>query len=62
MAWAVTRKNVKIHIHNNQGGSVEDYNVCISHKKLKALGAKRRVHKNTNEVFFLIESDYEISL
>ena len=34
----------------------------ISYRKLKALGAKRRVYKNTKEVFFLIEADYNLTL
>lgn len=62
MAWKVTEKNIKIHTSNNGVDSVEDTKVLISYKKLKILGAKRRIYKNTKEVFFLIESDCEITL
>ena len=62
MAWMVTQKNLKIHTCINGIDLVEDARVVISHKKLKALGAKRRVYKDTRESFFLIESDCEIIL
>jgi hypothetical protein len=62
MAWVVTKKNIKIHTCIDGIDSVEDTKVTISHKKLKALGAKRRVYKDTKEIFFLIESDCEIIL
>ena len=62
MAWVVTKKNIKIHICIDGIDSVEDTIVAISHKKLKALGAKRRVYKDTKEIFFLVESDCEITL
>ena len=62
MAWMVTQKNLKIHTCINGMNSVEDARVVISHKKLKALGTKRRVYKETKEIFFLIESDCEIIL
>ncbi len=62
MAWMVTQKNIKIHTCIDGIDSVEDARVVISHKKLKALGAKRRVYKDTRESFFLIESDCEIIL
>lgn len=62
MAWKVTEKNIKIHTCIDGEDSVEDTKVIISYKKLKILGAKRRIYKNTKEVFFLIESDCEISL
>ena len=60
MAWMVTQKNIKIHTCIDGIDSVEDVRVIISHKK--ALGAKRRVYKDTRESFFLIESDCEIIL
>lgn len=62
MAWAVTKKNIKIHTCIDGMDSVEDTKVTISHKKLKVLGAKRRVYKDTKEIFFLIESNCEITL
>lgn len=54
MAWMVTQKNLKIHTCIDGIDSVEDARVVISHKKLKALGAKRRVYKDTKEIFFLL--------
>lgn len=62
MAWVVTKKNIKIHTCIDGIDSVEDAGLIISHKKLKTLGAKRRVYKDTRESFFLIESDCEIIL
>lgn len=62
MAWKVTEKNIKIHTCIDGQDSTEDSKAVISYKKLKTLGAKRRVYKNTKEVFFLIESDCDISL
>lgn len=62
MAWKVTEKNIKIHTVIDGVDSVEDRKVTISYRKLKALGAKRRVYKNTKEIFFLIETDYELTL
>nr|DAY94249.1 MAG TPA: hypothetical protein [Caudoviricetes sp.] len=62
MAWVVTKKNIKIQTCIDGIDSVEDTRVAISHKKLKALGAKRRVYKDTKEIFFLIESNCEITL
>lgn len=52
MARAVTTKNVKIHIRIDGMDSVEDTRAAIPHKTLKALGAKRRVCKDTKETFF----------
>lgn len=54
MAWMVPQKNIKIHTCIDGIDSVEDVRVVISHKKLKALGAKRRVYKDTKEIFFLL--------
>lgn len=54
MVWMVTQKNIKIHTCIDGIDSVEDVRVVISHKKLKALGAKRRVYKDTKEIFFLL--------
>lgn len=62
MARAVTIKNVKIHIRIDGMDSVEDTRAAIPHKTLKALGAKRRVCKDTKETFFLIASDCGITL
>ena len=62
MAWVVTKKNIKIHTCIDGMDSVEDTKVTISHKKLKVLCAKRRVYKDTKEIFFLIESNCEITL
>lgn len=62
MAWKVTEKNIKIHTYIDGMDSVEDTKAVFSYKKLKTLGAKRRVYKNTKKVFFLIETDYELSL
>lgn len=62
MAWKVTEKNIKIHTVIDGVDSVEDRKDTISYRKLKALGAKRRVYKNTKEIFFLIETDYELTL
>lgn len=62
MAWKVTEKNIKIHTCIDGLDSTKDSKAVISYKKLKILRAKRRVYKNTKEVFFLIESDCEISL
>ena len=58
----VTQKIIKIHTCIDGIDSVEDVRVVFSHKKVKALGAKRRVYKDTKEIFFLIESDCEIIL
>lgn len=46
MAWKVTEKNIKIHTVIDGVDSVEDRRATISYRKLKALGAKRRVYKN----------------
>lgn len=64
MARKATAKNIKLHICNCNDGidSVEDLIVAISFRKLKKLGAKRRIYNNTKEVFYLIESDSEIIL
>ena len=62
MAWKVTEKNIKIHTIIDGVDSVEDTKAMISYRKLKALGAKRRFYKNTKEVFFLIEADYNLTL
>lgn len=62
MAWKVTEKNIKIHTTINGVDSVEDRKATFSYRKLKALGAKRRIYKNTKEVFFLIETDYDLTL
>lgn len=62
MAWKTTEKNIKIHTCIDGINSVEDIRATISYKKLRDLGAKRRIYKNTKEVFFLIETDCEISL
>ena len=62
MAWKVNGKNIKIHTIIDGVDSVEDTKAMISYRKLKALGAKRRVYKNTKEVFFLIEADYNLTL
>lgn len=62
MAWKTTEKNIKIHTCVDGINSVEDIKATISYKKLKVLGAKRRIYKNTKEVFFLIETDCEISI
>lgn len=43
MAWKVTEKNIKIHTIIDGVDSVEDTKAMISYRKLKALGAKRRV-------------------
>ena len=62
MAWKVTEKNIKIHTVIDGVDSVEDRKATISYRNLKALGPKRRVYKNTKEIFFLIETDYELTL
>lgn len=62
MAWKTTEKNIKIHTCIDGINSVEDIRATISYKKLKDLGAKRRIYKNTKEVFFFIETDCDISL
>lgn len=62
MAWKASKKNIKIHTIIDGVDYVEDRKAAISYRKLKALGAKRRVYKNTKEVFFLIETDYELTL
>lgn len=62
MSWKTTEKNIKIHTCIDGLDSVEDTKAVISYKKLKALGAKRRVYKDTKEVFFLIETNCEISI
>lgn len=61
MAWKVTEKDIKIHTVLDGIHSVEDTKALLSHKKLKALGAKRRVYRNTKNIFYLIETDYEIT-
>lgn len=61
MAWKVTEKDIKIHTVLDGIDSVEDTKVLLSHKKLKALGAKRRVYRNSKNIFYLIETDYEIT-
>lgn len=62
MAWKVTEKNIKIHTIIDGIHSVEDRKATISYRKLKALGAKRRIYKDTKEVFFFIETDYDLTL
>lgn len=62
MAGKVTEKIIKIHTHIDGIDTVEDTKVVISHKKLKDLGAKRRVYKSTKEFFYFIETNYEIIL
>lgn len=62
MAWKVTEKNIKIHTIIDGVDSVEDRKATISYRKLKALGAKRRIYKDTKEVFFFIETDYDLAL
>lgn len=62
MAWKVTEKNIKIHTIIDGVDSVEDRKATISYRKLKALGAKRRIYKDTKEVFFFIETDYDLVL
>jgi len=62
MAWTASEKNIKIHTIIDGVDYVEDRKTAISYRKLKALGAKRRVYKSTKEVFFLIETDYELTL
>lgn len=62
MAWKTTEKNIKIHTCIDGLNSIEDIKATISYRKLKDMGAKRKVYKNTKEVFFLIETDYEISI
>lgn len=62
MAWKVTEKNIKIHTIVDGVDSVEDRKATISYRKLKALGAKRRIYKDTKEVFFFIETDYDLAL
>ena len=52
MVWMVTQKNIKIHTCIDGIDSVEDVRVVISHKKLKALGAKRRVYKRHERDLF----------
>lgn len=62
MAWKVTEKNIKIHTIIDGVDSVEDRKATISYRKLKALGAKRRIYKDTKKVFFFIETDYDLAL
>lgn len=62
MAWKVTEKNIKIHTIIDGVDFVEDRKATISYRKLKALGAKRRIYKDTKEVFFFIETDYDLTL
>ena len=62
MAWKVTEKDIKIHTIIDGVDSVEDRKATISYRKLKALGAKRRIYKDTKEVFFFIETDYDLTL
>lgn len=62
MAWKVTEKNIKIHTIIDGVDSVEDRKATISYRKLKVLGAKRRIYKDTKEVFFFIETDYDLAL
>lgn len=59
----VTEKQIKIHVETADGyNSVEDTTAFISIKKLRQLGAKRRVYKNTKEVFYFIDTDQEITI
>ena len=62
MAWKVSEKSIKIHTIIDGVDSVEDRKATISYRKLKALGAKRRIYKDTKEVFFFIETDYDLTL
>lgn len=55
MSRKVTIKRIKIHMHIDGVDTVEDTNVAISFKDLKSLGAKRRIYKNTKEVFYYIQ-------
>lgn len=61
MARRVTEKNIKIHTCIDGLNTVKDVKVIMSQRKLKELGAKRRVYKNTKEVFYFIETNYEIT-
>lgn len=54
MAWKVTEKNIKIHTIIDGVDSVEDTKAMISYRKLKALGAKRRVYKIQRKYSFLL--------
>lgn len=61
MPRKVTIKRIKIHMHIEGVDTVEDTNVAISFKDLKSLGAKRRIYKNTKEVFYYIKTNYYIT-
>lgn len=59
----VTEKQIKIHVETADGyNSVVETTAFISEKKLRKLGAKRRIYKDTKEVFYFIETDQEITI
>lgn len=58
----ITKKNIKIYTIIDGMDSVKDRKATISYRKLKAIGAKRRIYKDTKEVFFLIETSYDLIL
>lgn len=60
MARPITEKQVKIHTEIDELNFVQDMKTFISFKFLKVLGAKRRVYKNTGEVYYFIHTDCEI--
>lgn len=61
MSRKVTIKRIKIHMHIDGVDIVEDTNAAISFKDLKSMGAKRRIYKNTKEVFYYIKTNYYIT-
>ena len=57
----VTEKQIKVHVNMAEGyNRVEDMKAFISLRKLKQLGAKHRIYKDTKEIFYLIETDCEL--
>lgn len=61
MSRKVTIKSIKIHMQFDGLDIVKDANVAISYKNLKFLGAKRRIYKDTREVFYYIKTNYYLT-
>lgn len=58
MGRKATIKNIKTHLECACGKNiVEDYTIVQSLKHLKQCGFKKRIYKNTKEVFWFLNSE-----
>lgn len=62
MSRKVTAKRIKIHKRIGNAHFVEDRISVISCKTLRQLCAKRRIYRDTKEVFYFLEVDYDLIL